>query len=133
VSLAEGYFGFVVGGSGVTDDTISWTAKFILDTNGRAIINGSSALGQLSVTSYAASTIGQVIRGAASQTADLFQLQSNAGTVLSAFDSSGRFYAPTALTSTTATAGAQTLPSNPDGFVLINVNGTQKKVPYYND
>ncbi len=33
--------------------------------------------------------------------------------------------------STTATAGIRTLPSNPDGFIVIKVNGTSKKVPYY--
>jgi len=35
-------------------------------------------------------------------------------------------------TSTSASAGAQTLPSNPVGFLGIKVNGTDYKVPYYN-
>lgn len=34
--------------------------------------------------------------------------------------------------STTATAGAATLPTNPVGFMLVTVNGQQYKVPYYN-
>lgn len=36
-------------------------------------------------------------------------------------------------TATTATAGAQTLPANPAGFWVINVNGTTQKIPYYNN
>ena len=36
-------------------------------------------------------------------------------------------------TATSATAGAQTLPANPAGFLLITLpNGTAAKVPYYN-
>lgn len=34
-------------------------------------------------------------------------------------------------TSTSATAGAATLPANPEGFVVFTLNGTQKKFPYY--
>lgn len=34
-------------------------------------------------------------------------------------------------TATTAVAGAQTLPSNPVGFVTITLNGTVRKIPYY--
>lgn len=36
-------------------------------------------------------------------------------------------------TSTSATAGSQTLPANPAGFIDITLpNGTAVKVPYYN-
>lgn len=34
-------------------------------------------------------------------------------------------------TSLTATAGAGTLPPAPDGFLIINVGGVPKKIPYY--
>jgi hypothetical protein len=34
--------------------------------------------------------------------------------------------------STTATAGSATLPSNPVGFVNVTVNGKAYKIPYYN-
>lgn len=33
--------------------------------------------------------------------------------------------------SNTASAGVQTLPSNPVGFITVKVNGTSRKVPYY--
>ena len=35
-------------------------------------------------------------------------------------------------TATTATAGTHTLPSSPVGFVIVNINGTNFKLPYYN-
>jgi len=31
----------------------------------------------------------------------------------------------------TANAGAATLPANPVGFITINVDGTDQKIPYY--
>lgn len=34
--------------------------------------------------------------------------------------------------STTATAGSETLPANPAGFMNVTVNGQNFKVPYYN-
>jgi hypothetical protein len=37
--------------------------------------------------------------------------------------------APT--TATTATAGANTLPANPVGFLVVNIAGTSRKIPYY--
>lgn len=35
-------------------------------------------------------------------------------------------------TSATATLGTSTLPASPQGFLIINVAGTEAKVPYYN-
>lgn len=88
---------------------------------------------QFQVNTGSASRIAAIIRGAASQTANLTEWQNSGGTILSAIDSSGRFYAPAALTATTvgAAGGASAPPATPDGYLLINVNGTQKKVPYY--
>jgi hypothetical protein len=37
----------------------------------------------------------------------------------------------TSTTSPTASAGAQTLPANPAGFINVTLNGTPVKVPYY--
>lgn len=36
-----------------------------------------------------------------------------------------------ATTANTATAGAQTLPANPVGFLVVSINGTSRKIPYY--
>lgn len=38
----------------------------------------------------------------------------------------------TNVTSSTATAGAATLPSNPVGFFVVKVGNKNYKVPYYN-
>jgi hypothetical protein len=35
-------------------------------------------------------------------------------------------------TSTTASAGSATLPSNPAGFIEVTLNGVTVKVPFYN-
>lgn len=115
---------------GIENGAADYTVR--LFASGRVAVNNSSHLSAaLGIKANTASDVGAVIRGAASQTANLTEWQNSAGTLLSGIDASGRFYAPTALTATTATSGAQTLPANPDGFLLINVNGTQKKVPYY--
>jgi len=52
-------------------------------------VGGSSGLGQLSVTSGAAATIGAVIRGAASQSANLLELQTSDGVLQTAFSPIG--------------------------------------------
>jgi hypothetical protein len=36
-----------------------------------------------------------------------------------------------ATTATAATAGAETLPANPVGFLVVSINGTSRKIPYY--
>jgi hypothetical protein len=39
--------------------------------------------------------------------------------------------ASSAYTATSATAGSQTLPSNPDGFLIVQIGSATKKIPYY--
>lgn len=51
----------------------------------------TAGLGQLSVVSAGATTIGAVVRGAASQTANLQEWQNSAGTVLGSMSASGQF------------------------------------------
>lgn len=34
-------------------------------------------------------------------------------------------------TATSATGGAQSLPANPVGFIVVNIAGTNRKIPYY--
>lgn len=45
-------------------------------------------------------------------------------------DTTGLLYL-TGPTATTATAGSQTLPANPTGFLEVNIGGTTYKLPYY--
>jgi hypothetical protein len=55
-----------------------------------AIQNASSVAAKLSLVTGAATTPGLIIKGAASQTADLTQWQNSAGSVLSKIDSAGQ-------------------------------------------
>lgn len=45
--------------------------------------------------------------------------------------STGTINWDSALSSTTANAGGQTLPAQPQGFITIQVAGTNRKIPYY--
>ena len=58
-------------------------------TNGQIRAGGSTSLGQLSAIAGSATTIGAVIRGAASQSANLQEWQNSAGTVLGRINGSG--------------------------------------------
>lgn len=64
---------------------------FELRSDGQMNIGGlvGASVGQLAIGITSASRIGQVIRGAAAQSADLIQLQNSAGTVLTSFSSGG--------------------------------------------
>ena len=55
---------------------------------------GTDTNATLSATNAAATTVGLVVRGAASQTANLQEWQNSAGTVLSYIDNNGNFRAP---------------------------------------
>ena len=96
---------------------------------------GGASNKSVRVLSQAATANPFLIKGAASQSGNLFNLLDNADTVLSGFDSVGRFYAPTALTSTSvgSAGGASALPATPTGYLLINVNGTVKKIAFYDN
>ena len=71
-----------------TIENTSTTNSLYINSTG-TIINGATALGQLTVYSASASTIGMVIRSAASQTANLTEWQDSTGYLISRVDSSG--------------------------------------------
>lgn len=83
--LATSNIRFGAGGAGAVAS--------IVGANGLFGIGGAAASGtpgaQLEVDATAAGTIGQIIKAFASQTANLFQWQNSAGTVLSAVDKIG--------------------------------------------
>ncbi|MEK7563497.1 MAG: hypothetical protein AAB544_03825, partial [Patescibacteria group bacterium] len=65
----------------------SGTRRFLIDNNFRMNIGSSQSAGaRLQVESVEASTIGQIIKGAASQSANLQEWQNSAGTVLASID-----------------------------------------------
>jgi hypothetical protein len=71
----------------------SITANFTAPVNNvnRLNLGGTDLSATLGITVHAAAGVGQVIRGAASQSANLLEIQSSAGTILSRFSSSGQF------------------------------------------
>jgi hypothetical protein len=62
-----------------------------INSTSQVRVGTATSLGQLSVVSASAGTIGAVIRGAASQTANLQEWQDSAGTILSRVSSGGQF------------------------------------------
>jgi hypothetical protein len=72
--------------------TISTAAN--INATGQARVGTGTSLGQLSVVSASSGTIGAVIRGAASQTGNLLEIQSSAGSILSRFESTGNLVVP---------------------------------------
>ena len=62
---------------------------FYMNSSGNVVLNGTSALGHLTIYSPSASTVGQVIRATASQTANLQEWQHNDGTVFANINRDG--------------------------------------------
>ena len=71
---------------------INVTSAGNLNVTGQVRVGTTSSLGQLTTVIGGASTIGAVIRGAASQTADLLQIQNSAGTNLVRADTYGGLF-----------------------------------------
>lgn len=57
---------------------------------------------------------------------------SGIGSAESMFVAGGIRVNPASRISTSASSGSETLPSNPVGFISVNINGTDFKMPYYN-
>ncbi len=66
-----------------------FTEKLTVLSAGNVGINATSPGAQLQVNAGASTTIGQIVKGAASQTANLQEWQNSAGTVLSSISASG--------------------------------------------
>jgi|694.fasta_scaffold00341_93 hypothetical protein len=89
-----------------TIENTSATNSIYVKSTG-TIINGSTALGQLTTYAASASTIGLVIRGAASQTANLQEWQNSAGTILARVNQNGAI-----VSSTVGVFGSQNVITN---------------------
>jgi hypothetical protein len=71
---------------------LSVTSAGNLNAPGQVRVGTTSGLAQLSVVSTNAATIAQVVRGAASQSANLQEWQNSGGTALAKVDSSGNIF-----------------------------------------
>lgn len=110
----------------------SFATALQIDNGTRRLgINVAAPAAQLDVRLSSSSTIGQIIQLASGQSARALNIRDSATNFLSGFDNAGRLEYSSGLTSATASAGSQTLPGNPDGFLVVTVNGVQKKIPYY--
>lgn len=65
-----------------------------IDATGNVGIGATSSGSKLQINTGSAGTVGQIIHGAASQTADLQRWQNSAATILSKVDSSGQIFLP---------------------------------------
>lgn len=72
-------------------ETGGTTRLTIQNSTGNVGIGNTGPGAKLQVNTEAAGTVGQIIQGAASQTADLLQLQNSSGSVLTRVDSAGNF------------------------------------------
>ena len=82
-------------------------------------------------TQRVAATVGIIVKGAASQTANLQEWQNSGSTVLTAITTAGTINFASGNTSATANTGAVALPALAVGFITMQVAGTTVKVPYY--
>jgi len=78
-----------------------------------------------------ASQVPMTVRGAASQSANLLELQTSASAVLTSITAAGTINFQSGNTSATANTGAVALPALAVGFITMQVAGTTVKVPYY--
>jgi hypothetical protein len=98
---------------------------------GQARVGTGTSLGQLSVVSASAGTLGAVIRGAASQTGDLLQIQNSAGSVLLDVDSSGFLTGNGAISHTPPTnTWIGNGPRGPGNGDQTNLNGDLHVTPF---
>lgn len=107
------------------------TVLSIITAEGNVHVRSSGLGANLGVAAGGAAQKALVIRGAASQTANLLEVQDSAGSALLAVGASGTLNLVAASTSTAATAGAATLPANPVGFLQLIIAGTTRKIPFY--
>jgi hypothetical protein len=88
----------VLGASGQTANLQQWENGGVVQASvtafgGATFATGGTVYGRLSVNAGTATTVGAVIRGAASQSANLQEWQNSAGSILGKFDSAGQMWA----------------------------------------
>lgn len=111
-----------------SDPTLGINASFTANNADRA--TGIAVVGANPAAS------GLVIRGAASQTANLAEFQNSAGGVMTGVTAGGRFTFTSAnhaaTFQATATAGTNgATPTQVAGYMVIEIDGVLRKIPYY--
>lgn len=105
----------------------------MMGTGRWAMGSATAPTGQLQVTAQGPTVPTIIAQAVASQTANLVETRDSANAVLSGIDAAGRLLYPAGLTATTVgAAGAATaLPTAPEGYLIVSIAGTLRKVPFY--
>jgi hypothetical protein len=93
----------------------------------RIIVGAADPGGAIAVTNHTAAAPGLVVRGAASQTANLAEFQNSAGTVLARIEATGRLFIDASATAPIALAGgffSSTASTTVIGKIPIDIGGT---------
>jgi len=123
ITSPSGYKGLIIRPASGSSSNIFEAQNFssgtltVIDASGRMHIGGTGSLNQLEVDPLSAATKGLVIKSAASQTANLFEVQNSSGSGLLAITSSGAIsgaITPTIITST----GGLTLTDVHNGYII---------------
>jgi hypothetical protein len=92
-------YGFLSVGDGSAFRNFVFFPGATANTNGRVGISNTAPAAKLHVGTGTAATVGAIVQGAASQTANLQEWQNSAGTVLARVSSAGEFYVSDGLSS----------------------------------
>jgi hypothetical protein len=113
----------VGGGCLAVYDDSAGSYRFVLNSSGLLGLNKSTSIGaQLHVASSAAGTVGAIVQGAASQTADLQQWQSSSGTAVATLNLGNAASSPSLSLSGTWFSGGTSTTTKPQ--LLIEPAGT---------
>jgi hypothetical protein len=104
---------------------VDGTTRFEVLGSGITGIGSTSGSAQLLVTSTSTTNPVLIVKGAASQTADLLSIQNSAGTVLSEFDASGNLGIGTTALTTAGGYGSITLDGSSGSLWSAKVAGTE--------
>jgi hypothetical protein len=106
--------------------------RFLQNTSGAgSYLSMNNSNNSVEVIQRITTAVNLIVKGAASQTANLQEWQNSGSTVLTAVNASGTINFASGNTSATANTGAVTLPALAVGFITMQVAGTTVKVPYY--
>lgn len=86
-----------------------------------SLSSSTDYLTALRITPGTAATIGQIIRGAASQTADLFQIQNSSNAVLAKIDSGGNLTVKAVIINGTLTVNGHIISANTSGTTTVTL------------
>jgi hypothetical protein len=116
------------------NSTVGWSSSNFQRNSSTGLIqlilqNFSGASFRITNGNAAANPL--IVRGAASQTANLQEWQNSGATTLTAVNAAGTINFASGNTSATANTGAVALPALAVGFITMQVAGTTVKVPYY--